>query len=113
MFGKGEVAILFICNSGVSNEDFFANGVTSLCYDILNLGYKAVVAPFWRLETSIPSYWYKEFIKSFKKGYKLSNAVHLANLSLADYKEEISTGFVAPEGQLAMHIYGNPNIRIK
>jgi hypothetical protein len=113
LFGQGEIAILFICNSGVSNEDFFANGVTSLCYDILNLGYKAVIAPFWRLETSIPSYWYKEFIKCFKDGYKLSNAVLLANLALADYKEEISTGFVAPEGKLAMHIYGNPNIRVK
>ncbi|RRQ48396.1 hypothetical protein DZC72_11850 [Maribacter algicola] len=112
LFGKGEIAILFICNSGVSNEDFFANGVTSLCYDILDLGYKAVVAPFWRLETTIPSYWYEEFIKSFKGGCKLSNAVHLANLSLAEYKEGISTGFVAPEGRLAMHIYGNPNITI-
>jgi len=113
LFGKGEIAILFICNSGVSNEDFFANGVTSLCYDILDLGYKAVVAPFWRLDTTIPSYWYEEFINCFKEGYKLSEAVYIANLSLADYKEDISNGFVVPEGKLAMHIYGNPNIKIK
>ncbi len=113
LFGKGEVAILFICNSGVSNEDFFANSVTSLCYDILELGYKAVIAPFWSLETTIPSYWYSEFIKCFKEGYKLSEAVYLANLSLADYKDDISMGFAVPEGKLAMHIYGNPNIRIE
>lgn len=112
LFGKGEIAILFICNSGVSNEDFFANGVTSLCYDILNLGYKAVIAPFWRLETTIPPYWYKEFIQCFKEGYKLSDAVYLANQDLVEYKEDVSTGFVAPEGKLAMHIYGNPNIKI-
>lgn len=113
LFGKGEIAILFICNSGVSNEDFFANGITSLCYDILGLGYKAVIAPFWRLDTTIPSYWYNEFICAFKSGFKLSEAVYLANLSLADYKKEISNSFLAPEGKLAMHIYGNPNIRIK
>ncbi|WP_100615774.1 hypothetical protein [Confluentibacter citreus] len=113
LFGNGEVAILFICNSGVSNEDFFANSVTSLCYDILELGYKAVIAPFWPLETTIPSYWYSEFIKCFKEGYKLSEAVYLANLSLAVYKDDISMGFVVPEGKLAMHIYGNPNIRIE
>lgn len=113
LFGKGEIAILFICNSGVLNEDIFAKGVTSICYDIMRLGYKAVIAPFWKLDISIPSFWYEKFITEFKNGKKLSLAVHMANLELANYKEEISTGFLAPEGKLAMHLYGNPNIVVQ
>lgn len=113
LFGKGEIAILFICNSGLTNEDIFANSVTSLCYDILKLGYKAVIAPFWRLEISIPSYWLEVFFNEFKKGCKLSTAVHLANAELAIYKDDISNAFFVPEGRLAMHLYGNPNLKIK
>lgn len=112
LFGCGEIAILFICNSGVVNEDFFAKGVSSLCYDILALGYKAVIALFWRLDITIPSFWLESFFDSFNEGYRLSEAVHIANLNLGDYKENISTAFIVPEGKLAMHIYGNPNIRI-
>ncbi|WP_289666004.1 hypothetical protein [Flavobacterium panacagri] len=112
LFGHGEIAILFICNSGVVNEDFFAQGVSSLCHDILALGYKAVIAPFWRLDITIPSYWLESFLNSFNEGYKISEAVHIANLDLGDYKENISTAFIVPEGKLAMHIYGNPNIRV-
>ncbi|SNR71917.1 hypothetical protein [Flavobacterium sp. ov086] len=112
LFGHGEIAILFICNSGVVTEDFFAKGVSSLCHDILALGYKAVIAPFWRLDITIPSYWLESFLDSFNEGYKISEAVHIANLNLGDYKENISTAFIVPEGKLAMHIYGNPNIRI-
>lgn len=113
LFGKGEIAILFICNSGLSNEDIFANSITSICYDILKLGYKAVIAPFWSLETTIPSYWLDVFFSKFREGYKLSSTVHLANSELALYKDEISNAFFVPEGRLAMHLYGNPNIKIK
>ncbi len=113
LFGKGEIAILFICNSGLTNEDIFANSVTSLCYDILKLGYKAVIAPFWRLEITIPSYWLDVFFRKFKEGYKLSAAVYVANAELAKYKEEISNAFFVPEGRLAMHLYGNPNLTVK
>lgn len=113
LFGKGEIAILFICNSGFTNEDIFAKSVTSLCYDILRLGYKAVIAPFWRLEITIPPYWLDVFFNRFREGHKLSMAVHLANAELATYKNEISNAFFVPEGRLAMHLYGNPNLKIK
>lgn len=113
LFGKGEIAILFICNSGLTNEDIFANSVTSLCYDILKLGYKAVIAPFWRLDITIPSYWLDVFFNKFREGCTISTAVHLANAELAVYKDEISNAFYVPEGRLAMHLYGNPNLKIK
>lgn len=112
LFGSGEVAILFICNSGVANDDIFSNAVLSLCHDILKLGYKTVIAPFWKLEISITAFWFDAFIDSFRQGYKISEAVYLANASLAAYKPEISTAFHVAEGRLDMHIYGNPNIRI-
>lgn len=40
LFGSGEVAILFICNSRVANDDIFSKAVLSLCHDILKLVYK-------------------------------------------------------------------------
>ena len=112
LFGAGEVAILFICNSGVVNDSFFGNSINSLCLDILKLGYKAVIAPFWKLDIMIPSYWLDVFLKTFKEGYKLSEAVYLANYSLSKYKDELSYSFYVPEGRLAMHLYGNPNITV-
>lgn len=112
LFGSGRIALLFICNSGVANDDILSNSVLSLCHDLLKLGYETVIAPFWKLEISITSFWFESFMSSFKEGYKISEAVYLANASLARYKEEISTAFYVAEGRLDMHLYGNPNIRI-
>lgn len=113
VFGEGEIAILFICHSGSMNQDIFSNKVQSLVYDMISHGYKAVIAPFWALEATIPSFWLKYFLDSLNDGYTLSESVYLANNSLADYKEIISSSFYVPEGRLAMHLYGNPNIKLK
>lgn len=113
LFGEGEIALLFICNSGVAQDDVFANSVTSLCYEILKSGYKSVIAPFWKLDSRIPSFWFDTFITNFKSGKLISESVFLANKELTIYKEDISNSFVVPEGRLAMHLYGNPNLRVK
>ncbi|WDO12343.1 hypothetical protein MH928_13540 [Flavobacterium sp. WW92] len=113
LFGSGRVAILFICNSGVANDDILSNSILSLSHDILKLGYETVIAPFWKLEISITPYWLENFLSAFNEGYKVSEAVYLANASLAEYKEDISNSFFVAEGRLDMHIYGNPYLRIK
>ncbi|GAB4160026.1 MAG: hypothetical protein Tsb0033_15380 [Winogradskyella sp.] len=112
LIGSGEVAILFICNSGVINEDLFSNSVISLVHEVILSGYKAVIAPCWSLETSIPSFWLDEFLKSFNQGDYISESVFKANNKLAEYKDEISNAFYVPQGRLAMHLFGNPNIRV-
>lgn len=112
LIGKGRVAILFICNSGVMNEDLFSNSVISLVHEIILSGYKTVIAPCWSLETSIPSFWLKEFLLSFNNGDYISKSVFRANNKLAQYNEKISNAFYVPQGRLAMHLYGNPNVRV-
>ncbi|MNK21269.1 hypothetical protein D3C87_395220 [compost metagenome] len=113
LFGSGRLAILFICNSGVVNDDILSNSILSLSHDILKRGYETVIAPFWKLDISITPYWLENFLDAFDQGYKVSEAVHLANASLAKYKEDISNSFYVAEGRLDMHIYGNPHLKIK
>ncbi|WBV55921.1 hypothetical protein PFY10_17060 [Chryseobacterium daecheongense] len=113
IFGYGKIAILFICHSGSINEDLFSNKVQSLIYELIQYGYSSVIAPFWALEATIPSFWLRFFLENFREGYTISESVYLANNSLADYQQEISDSFYVPEGRLAMHLYGNPNITLK
>lgn len=113
IFGAGKIAILFICHSGSINEDLFSNKVQSLIHELIQFGYHAVVAPFWALEVTIPAFWLKYFLDHFKEGYTISESVYIANNKLADYHPEISDSFFVPEARLAMHLYGNPNIKLK
>ncbi|MDT0642827.1 hypothetical protein RM553_08290 [Zunongwangia sp. F363] len=112
LIGRGEVAILFICNSGIMNEDLFSNSVISLVHEIILSGYKTVIAPCWSLDTSIPSFWLDEFLLSFNNGDYISKSVFMANNKLAEYNDTISNAFYVPQGRLAMHLYGNPNIKV-
>lgn len=113
IFGKGKTAILFICHSGSMNEDLFSNKIQSLIYELIQYGYESVIAPFWALDATIPSFWLKFFLEEFKDGSTVSKSVFKANNALAEYQSEISDSFFVPEGRLAMHLYGNPNITLK
>lgn len=111
-FGKGKIAILFICHSGSLNESLFSNKIQSLIYELILFGYESVIAPFWSLEATIPSFWLRYFLKNLDEGYTISESVYISNNSLAKYHEEISGSYYVPEGRLAMHLYGNPNITV-
>lgn len=110
VFGTGTVAILFICNSGNVAEAIFANNIVSFAGDLLKRGYKSVIAPFWKLDVTITPIWLTEFMASFTSGYSVSQAVYMANKEIGKYQSSVSNAFYAPEGQLAMHLYGNPNV---
>jgi len=112
LFGTGKIAILFVCHSGAIDKNIFSNSVISLIHEIIELGYAAVIAPCWSLEVTIPQFWLQYFLEKFKSGAYISEAVHFANNNLAEYKESISNAYYVPEGRLAMHLYGNPNVRI-
>lgn len=112
VFGKGSIAVLFICNSGSVAEDLYAMQVTSFATHLLKTDYSAVVASYWPFDVTMSQRWLKSFLKSIDAGDYVSQAVFNANKKLAEYDESTSTLYLAPAGQFAMHLYGNPNIRI-
>lgn len=112
VFGKGKVAILFVCNSGSSHEALFSNSVVSFSGELLKSGYESVVAPFWPFDVTMSKIWLEEFLETFNQGYSISEAVWLANKRLSKYDSETSNIFYAPAGCLAMHLYGNPNVYV-
>lgn len=113
VFGKGKVAILFICNSGSSHDSVFSNSVISFSSELLKSGYETVIAPFWPFQVEMSRIWLKEFLSAFNVGYSISQATFLANNKLTEYDEETSSFHSAPAGSLAMHIYGNPNVYVE
>jgi hypothetical protein len=110
VFGKGELAMLFICNSGSFTDDLYATQLTTFAGDLLKSGYKVVVAPYWPYDVTMSGRWLSAFLESFESGKRVDEAVFLANSVMANYDEETSTQFYAPAGMLAMHVYGNPNL---
>lgn len=113
IFGKGSIAILFICNSGSLKDALYSKKVISFSTDLLKSGYKAVVSSFWPYDVTMSQRWLKSFLNAFDNGFKISEAVFIANTELADFDQETSTLFYAPAGRLSMHLYGNPNICIQ
>ncbi len=112
VFGTGKVAILFICNSGSSKEELFANSTVSFSGELLKDGYDAVIAPFWPFDISMSKIWLESFLATFNSKHSINEAVWLANKQLSKYDEESANMFYAPAGCLAMHLYGNPNIYV-
>lgn len=114
IFGTGEIAILFICNSAALSKDFHAQRINSFVNEIFKLGYSAVVAPGWKLSTDIPPVWLKLFLESFVNGQNsLVKAVHDANFNMAITNFDGFKRFYAPTAWASMHLYGNPNIVIR
>ncbi|WP_183580357.1 CHAT domain-containing protein [Mucilaginibacter sp. X5P1] len=113
MFGKGDIAVLFICSSGSQKEDFFSQDVISLAQELIAQGYKSVIAPFWKYDVTMAQIWLKEFLLNLKNGYSVSEAVHLSNRKVGEYDNESGKLFHDPAGWAAMHLYGSPNVFIK
>jgi len=57
--------------------------------------------------------WLQAFLTSFNAGATINLSVFSANSKLASYDEATSQLFYAPQGRFAMHLYGNPNIRVE
>jgi hypothetical protein len=112
LFGRGAIAILFICSSGSTQEELFANRTASFCLEVLKQGYESVIAPFWKFNVEIAPRWLKEFIDAFDDGVCVSQAVYFANLEISKYEAKTSSQYYAPAGRFAMHLVGNPNVVI-
>jgi len=110
MFGQGDIAILFICNSGNLRDDFQSQDIKSVGQELIKQGYRAVIAPFWKYDVTMSRIWLTEFFKVFQEGYSINQTVHLANRKVAEYDPETGRFFDEPGGWAAMHLYGNPNL---
>ncbi|SEL64434.1 hypothetical protein SAMN04488505_102749 [Chitinophaga rupis] len=112
IFGSSAIAILFICNAGSSESDLYARQITSFSGDLLKAGYQTVIAPYWPYDVTMSPRWLTTFIRHFNEGYTASQCAYFANSSLSTYDENTAQVFYAPQGRLAMHVYGNPNLRL-
>ncbi len=111
VFGKGLIAVVFICNSGYQSKKIYNQALTSFVNQLIELGYESVVAPAWKYDPGMCGVWTKAFLEGIKSGLKLSFAVHNANKVTSNEGFDDFWGFYAPSGWASMHIYGNPNIR--
>ena len=110
VFGKGIIAVLFICNSGYQSKKVYNQALTSLVNQLIELGYESVVAPGWKYNPEMCGVWTKAFLEGLKSGLKLSYAVYNANSTTSCKGFDEFWGFYAPSGWASMNIYGNPNI---
>lgn len=113
IFGSGTIAVLFICNSASISPEAHSQKLVSFINEIVGLGYKAVIAPAWKLNSDIAAVWMKHFLDYFMDGQKISNCVSLANRSIAFNGYNEYNGFYDPSGWSAMHLYGNPDIYLE
>ncbi|MGX5689445.1 hypothetical protein [Arcticibacter tournemirensis] len=102
---KGDVLILFVCHSGSMQEDIFRNQTDSLIRHYFDLGFKAVIAPFWALHLYIPPIWLPVFLEQLKNGGNIATAVFNAN-------RKVFEQYPTPAAWACMHLYGNGLMKI-
>jgi len=56
--------------------------------------------------------WLQAFFDSFNNGVSINKAVFEANAGISKFNNSTSQIFYAPQGRLAMHLYGNPNVHV-
>lgn len=105
VIGKGEILIFLICHSGSFKFEIFRNNITSLVKTYIGKGYKSIIAPFWGLHINVPEIWLPEFLSSFNKGDSIDIALFKANKKVYDK-------YPTPAAWCAMHLYGNPNLKV-
>lgn len=100
IFGKGKIAILFICHSGSSRSSLYATKINTLIHKLLETGYESVLAPAWSYNVMLTGIWTKAFINAFKEGNSISKSNFIANV-------EVKDRFVGVGAYAAMHLFGN------
>ncbi|SHM43404.1 hypothetical protein [Flavobacterium chilense] len=106
VIGKGKILIFFVCYSGSMKTEFFRNNITSMVKRFIAQGYESVIAPYWALDVTIPRYWLPEFLESLDRGLTTSQAMFNAN-------RKVYAQYPTPAAWGCLHLYGNPNLKIK
>ncbi|WP_241623708.1 hypothetical protein [Rosenbergiella epipactidis] len=103
VFGKGKVAILFICHSGSCKSSMFATKLEGLVSNVLNLGYECVLAPAWSYNVVLTGIWIRNFIDAINDGKNISESTFIANNS-------VKSTYPGIGAYVAMHLFGNYNL---
>ena len=103
VFGRGKVAILFICHSGSSKSSMFATKPDGLVSKILELGYECVLAPAWSYNVILTGIWTRSFVDALNDGKNLSESTYYANKS-------VKSEYPGVGAYAAMHLFGNDGL---
>ena len=97
--------ILFVCSGGRLDKDPRASAVVGLANQLLDRGCRAVVAPPWPLEASVPPHWLPSFLDAWQSNACVIDACFAANIA-------VRTNLGDDPGRcLAMAVYGDPLVR--
>lgn len=96
------VVVLFVCSAGRADPHPEANTTLGLAKHLLRQGCRAVIAPPWPLETSVPPHWLPVFLASSARGAPVIDACFEANRAVAAKLGD------NPIRNLAMSVYGDP-----
>lgn len=103
IFGRGKVAILFICHSGSSKSSMYATKLDGLVSKVLDLGYECVLAPAWSYNVILTGIWTRHFVDALNDGKSLSESTYLANKS-------VKSAYPCVGAYAAMHLFGNDGL---
>ncbi|HEX8320459.1 hypothetical protein [Longimicrobium sp.] len=99
--GVGTV-VLFVCSGGRIDKHPGSSAVLGMAKRLLTSGCRAVVAPTWPLEVSVPGVWLPGFLAEWERGTPVIDACFAANTAA---RAEFGWN---PKRCLAMTVYGDP-----
>lgn len=99
--GVGTV-VLFVCSGGRIDKHPGSSAVLGMAKRLLARGCRAVVAPTWPLEVSVPGVWLPGFLAERERGAPVIDACFAANTAA---RAEFGWN---PRRALAMTVYGDP-----
>lgn len=97
------VVVLLVCSGGRGSHELFAERVRGLPAALLRQGVRVVVASPWPLAVHVGTGWSKAFAILLRSGHTVADAAFQANQSFKGRH---------PKDRLAMHVYGDPWLRI-
>lgn len=99
------VVVLFVCSGGRIDKHPSASTTVGLAKQLLAGGCRAVVAPPWPLDTSVPPIWLPPFLEAWAAGSPVVDACFEANAAVRTARGP------TPSADLAMTVYGDPLMR--
>jgi hypothetical protein len=98
------VVVLFVCSGGRIDKHPGASTTIGFAKQLLARGCRAVVAPPWPLDTSVPPAWLPTFLDRWMAGAPVLDACFDANAAVRAVRGAV------PSADLAMTVYGDPLI---
>ena len=98
------LVVLLMCSGGRESHELFAERVHGMPAALLRRGVRTVIASPWPLDVLVGTRWSGAFAERLIAGDTVADAAFAANASLAGRH---------PKDRLAMHVYGDPWLRIQ